>query len=86
LKGFLSFHEIYFPKTHSIEDLVLICSKAASSIETELGDVELLSGYGVEARYPNEAYFDIPREDAVEAINLAKKVKSVVLRYIEGKS
>jgi hypothetical protein len=45
----------------------------------------MLSGYAIEARYPNEAYFDIPPEDAIEAINLAKKVKSVVLKYLEGK-
>ncbi len=85
LKGFLTFHEIEFPKTHSIEDLVLLCKRAEPSIESEVGDVEILSSYGVEIRYPDEIYYDIPKEDAQEAIDLAKKVKTVVLKYLEGK-
>lgn len=82
LKGFLTFHEIEFPKTHSLEDLVLLCKQAAPSIESEVGDVEILSSYGVEIRYPDEIYYDVPKEDAEEAVNLAKRVKSVVLKYV----
>jgi HEPN domain-containing protein len=85
LKGFLTFHEIDFPKTHSIEDLVELCKQIVPEIESELEDVEILSSYGVEVRYPDEIYYDIPKEDAQEAIDLAKKVKSVVLKYLEGK-
>ncbi len=85
LKGFLTFHEIDFPKTHSIEGLVELCKQIVPEIESELEDVEILSSYGVEVRYPDEIYYDIPKEDAREAIDLAKKVKSVVLKYLEGK-
>jgi len=85
LKGFLTFHEIEFPKTHSIEDLVLLCKQVAPSIESETGDVEILSSYGVEIRYPDEIYYDIPAEDAREAVELSIKVKLVVLKYLEGK-
>lgn len=84
LKGFLAFHEIDFPKTHALEDLVLLCKGVAPKIESELRDVEILSSYGVEVRYPDEIYYDIPEEDAKEAINLANKVKSVVLKYLDG--
>ncbi len=85
LKGFLTFLEIEFPKTHSIEDLVSLCKKSAPSIESELGDVEILSSYGVEVRYPDELYYDIPAEDAHEAISLAKKVREFVLGQLGGK-
>ncbi len=85
LKGFLAFHEIDFPKTHSLEDLVLLCKQVAPSIESEVGDIEILSSYGVEVRYPDDIYYDIPKEDAQEAIGLAKKVKSVILKYLEDK-
>ncbi len=85
LKGFLTFHEIDFPKTHPLEDLVSLCRDVAPPIESELEDIETLSSYGVEARYPDEIYYDIPKEDAVEAINIAKKVKEVILKYLEGK-
>ncbi|MBI4824885.1 MAG: HEPN domain-containing protein [Nitrospirae bacterium] len=85
LKGFLLFHEIDFPKTHSIEDLVLQCKKVAPSLESEIGDIEILSIYAVETRYPGELYYDIPEERAQEAIALAKNVKAVVLKSLEGK-
>lgn len=85
LKGFLTFYEIEFPKTHSIEDLVLLCKEVAPSIESELTNVEILSSYGVEVRYPDEIYYDIPKEDALEAIDITKKVKSVILKYLKGK-
>lgn len=85
LKGFLTYYEIEFPKTHSLEDLVFLCKNVVSSIEAELENIEILSSYGVEVRYPDEIYYDIPKEDAEEAIELAKKVKSVVLKHLEGK-
>jgi HEPN domain-containing protein len=85
IKGFLTFHEIYFPKTHSIEYLVELCKQIVPKIDSELENVEILSSYGVEVRYPDEIYYDIPQEDAQEAIDLAKRVKSIVLKYLEGK-
>jgi HEPN domain-containing protein len=85
IKGFLIFHEIDFPKTHSIEDLVLLCEDIAPSLESEIGDVEVLSIYAVETRYPSEMYYEMPKEKAYEAIELAKKIKTVVLNHLEGK-
>ena len=72
------------PKTHSIEDLVLLCKQVVPSIESDVGDVEILSSYGVEIRYPDEIYYDIPAEDAREAVELSKMVKFVVLKYLGG--
>lgn len=85
IKGFLTFHETDFPKTHSIEDLVLLCKDIAPALESDIGDVEVLSIYAVETRYPAEMYYEIPEEKALEAIELAGKIKSVVLKYLEGK-
>jgi len=85
LKGFLTFHQIYFPKTHSLEDLVFLCKDVEPIIESELGEIEILSSYGVEVRYPDDIYYDIPVVDAQEAIDLAKKVKIIILKHLEGK-
>jgi len=68
LKGFLTFHAIEFPKTHALESLLLLCQRVAPEIGSEIEDIEILSGYGVEVRYPDEIYYDIPEEDAREAI------------------
>jgi HEPN domain-containing protein len=85
LKGFLTHHQIEFPRTHSIDNLIGLCKQAATAIETELGDTaEILSSYGVAVRYPDGVYYDIPKEDATESIRLAKMVKAFVLKQLEG--
>ena len=45
LKGFLTFYEIDFPKTHSVEELVRLCKNVVPSIESEVGVVEILLNY-----------------------------------------
>lgn len=85
LKGFLAYNDILFPKTHALEDLVILCKDTEPTIESELDDVEILSSYGVAVRYPDDVYYDIPVEDAQEAIKLAIKVKVAILKYLEGK-
>jgi len=85
IKGFLTFYELDFPKTHSLEDLVSLCKNIAPKIESELDDIEILSSYGVSVRYPDDLYYDIPEEDAQEAIDLAKKIKRVILKYLQEK-
>lgn len=85
LKGFLTFYGKDFPKTHALEDLVLLCKDFEPSIESDIGDIEILTSYAVEVRYPDEIYYDIPLEDAQEAIDIAKHVKKTVLKYLEGK-
>lgn len=64
---------------------MLLCKDVAPSIESDLPDVEILSGYAVESRYPGDIYYEIPEEKAIEAVELAKKVKSTIIRYLVGK-
>ncbi|MCI4625206.1 MAG: HEPN domain-containing protein [Candidatus Magnetoovum sp. WYHC-5] len=81
LKGFLVYNEIDFPKTHVIEYLVSICKPFAPSIQSMLNNVEILSNYAVESRYPmdNSSLYEIPRHKAKEAITMAKKVRSTII-------
>lgn len=62
-----------------------MCKDVEPIIESELGEIEILSSYGVEVRYPDDIYYDIPVVDAQEAIDLAKKVKIIILKHLEGK-
>ncbi len=82
LKGFLAYHSIDFPKTHSLEDLVVLAKAVAPSLQKDAGEVEILSSYGVEARYPDAPFYDIPKEDAWEAIKMAKQVKDAVVKLV----
>ncbi|MBF0606713.1 MAG: HEPN domain-containing protein [Candidatus Magnetobacterium sp. LHC-1] len=85
IKGYLTYIEKEFPKTHSIEDLILLCRDICPSIELEADGAEVLSSYSVEVRYPSEVYYEIPREDAEEAIAIALKIRAVILNALQDK-
>ncbi len=79
LKAYLIFHKIDFPRTHNIEFLL----KQAATIDNDFNhiDVEELSDFGVDIRYPDSFY--IPEIDEVKFYyDLAVKIKHLVLKKI----
>lgn len=81
LKGMLTRHQIPFPKTHDIEELLTLAEKATPGIQAELRGAEILSPYGVEIRYPDERP-DLNREQGAEAVRLAVQVRTAVMQQL----
>jgi len=80
LKAYLTWHEIEFPKTHALEDLVLLAGQKDPAFLALKDEVALLTPYAVETRYPE---FEEPLlEDAREAVQVAEKVREFVLRRL----
>lgn len=80
LKAYLTWHEIEFPKTHALEDLVLLAGQKDPAFLALKDEVALLTPYAVETRYPE---FEEPLlEDAKEAVQVAEKVRDFVLRRL----
>ena len=78
LKGFLSFHEIEFPKTHDLLELLVgYCNQIDLSFAKWEEDCEWLTEYAVEARYPDSSY-GYSVEKAEEAISVAASIKEFV--------
>jgi HEPN domain-containing protein len=80
LKAYLVFLKEEFPKTHALEDLVLIASShdpLSRNLFTMASD---LSPYAVEIRYP-ETPSPSP-EDAREAVHAAEMIRDYVLDKI----
>lgn len=78
LKALLTFHQVDFPKTHIIEDLLKLVRTADQSVATMLQDTVPLAKYAVETRYPG----DVPtlsRADAEMALIMAQRIREVVL-------
>lgn len=83
LKAFLTFHQIEFPKTHNIGELLNLAGKAAADLPTILTTAAALTPYGVELRYPGDA--PAPDEaEAKSAIALAEKVRDEILVLISA--
>jgi HEPN domain-containing protein len=82
LKGFLVLCGIKFPYTHNISTLLELCADQGTDWDKTLEDAEILTDYALTARYPGE---DEPvlYEDALEAIELAAKVRQTVCDELE---
>ena len=78
LKAFLTHHQIEFPKTHEIEELLKLAAQVDAGMVSALREAEALTNYGVDARYPGGP---VPagRSEAQEAIDLAERVREYVL-------
>jgi HEPN domain-containing protein len=83
LKGLLTRHQIPFPKTHAIEELLVLAERAEPGIQAELRDADILSPYGVEIRYPDERP-DLNRSEGAEAIRLAGRVRTAVMHRLDA--
>ena len=80
LKAYLVWAEIEFPKTHVLEQLVLLAGQKDPDFLKIKDEVSLLTPYAVEARYPE---FEEPLlEDAKEAVRVTEKVREFVLRKL----
>jgi HEPN domain-containing protein len=81
LKALLTWHQIEFPKTHAIEQLLDLIKHADAETALSLRDAAVLSPYGVDIRYPS----DQPEpnlEETRQAVELAGKVRDAVLKAL----
>ena len=76
LKAMLVSELIDFPYTHSIEALLKLCP-TRYNLSRQLSDTFNLSNYAVARRYPGD-YENISREDALTAVESARKAKSII--------
>lgn len=75
LKAFLVEHEASFPRTHVLVDLLILCLAIEADFETLRPDLEDLTVYGVQVRYPG---FDATQSAAEEASAAATRVRAFV--------
>jgi HEPN domain-containing protein len=76
LKGFLVYHKVDFPYTHSIGQLLRLCGEFASWPQI-LQNAKELTPYAVTARYPGEDE-EVTKAEAIRAVELAQQVRTQV--------
>lgn len=80
LKAHLIWLGIEFPRTHSLEDLVLLAAQGDPDFLSLKDDAASLTPYAIETRYPE---FEEPLlEDAKKSIEIAEKVGRFVLQKL----
>lgn len=73
IKAVLLHHHMDFPLVHDLDELIEIARKGGLEIPPFLVDVDLLTPYAVETRYPAD-WDEITELDVDLAISLAKRV------------
>ena len=80
LKAFLVRHQIAFPKTHYLEDLLDLAAEKDKSLALELTFAASLTPFAVEFRYPGAE--DVYLEMATQAVQDATRVEAAVLERL----
>lgn len=81
LKAFLTYHQVEFPKTHDIDELLDLVARVDNDLSESLRDVIVLTNYGVDVRYPGD-FPDVTSNAAQQAIAMAEKVRRSVLESL----
>ena len=81
LKAFLTYHQVEFPKTHDIDELLDLIAPTDKKLSKSLRGVIALANYGVDVRYPGD-FPNVTSSDAQQAIQMAEKVRRLVLELL----
>jgi HEPN domain-containing protein len=81
LKAFLTRHQVEFPKTHDIGELLDLVAPVDEKLAESLRDTIVLTNYGVDVRYPGDLP-QVTQNDAQQAVELAEKVRGSILKSL----
>jgi len=82
IKAFLVHHQVEFPKTHDIEELLDLVETRDQNLAQSLRHTAVLSAYGVEIRYPGDLP-EITDAEAEKAVALAGRVGDSILEALK---
>lgn len=77
IKALLVVHQVEFPKTHDIEELLDLAATIDAALAAALREASALTQHAVATRYPQTPVFTA--EDAKNALALAGKVRDAIL-------
>jgi HEPN domain-containing protein len=81
LKAFLTRHQVEFPKTHDIGELLDLIDTIDGGLSNSLRAAVVLTDHGVGVRYPSDSP-NVTASDAQQAVQLAEKVRESILAVL----
>lgn len=82
LKAFLVRHQIPFPKTHDLQELLELSARVTVTLKNQLASATMLTPFGADFRYPGEQIADL--QSAQEAVQEARRVREAVRQELHG--
>jgi len=83
IKAYLTWHQVEFPKTHDLSELLELAGRVNKDLAICLEDVTLLNPYGVEVRYPGDM-LQPTLEEAKEALDMMKLVRERIIPLLQA--
>lgn len=83
MKAFLVRHQVEFPKTHNLGQLLDLIARVAPDLAASLEFAEALTPYGVEIRYPGD-FPEIPPGQEAEIFELASRAREVLKEQLNS--
>jgi len=80
IKALLTFRQIAFPHTHDLAALNTICQQNGIILPVSEDNLEKLSAFAVEVRYPGIIQPTI--DEAKEALQIAKEIRRFARKYL----
>lgn len=77
LKALLTWHQVEFPKTHAIEQLLDLLGAVDAETAARLSPAIVLTPYAVDLRYPGEQP-EPDEEEAREAVDIARSACAAI--------
>jgi len=81
LKASLVRHQVEFPKTHNLEQLLDLMAPIAPELAASLEETEVLSPYGVDIRYPGDFPELLPGQEKT-VFELASRARQAVMAQL----
>jgi len=81
LKGFLTWHNLPFGKTHNLTELGRSCTQLEPILESTVRPAARLTEYAWKFRYPGEPA-EPTRKETEDAVRLARAVYEAVLKFL----
>ena len=85
LKGFLTFHQTDFEKTHKMDELGQKCATIAPSLSRVAALAAPLTRYAVEGRYPGP-WLNPGEKEAREALDVATQVYDSIIALLPSET
>ena len=82
LKALLTRHQVEFPKTHVLRRLLILLETVEPAAASALDDVNWLSPFGADVRYPGDRAQTLPGDEA-RARQIAQKARDCTLALLE---
>jgi len=83
LKAFLANHQVEFPKTHNLPELLELMGKIDKKLAKSLQPIVALNPYGVMVRYPDDIQ-RVDRNKADVALILALKTSETIHKKLKS--